>query len=399
MAAVAPSRPRRDGADGGVWARRIPGISGIPALAWACAAGLGMVCAPRVCALLSHGRMHISMGLWLAAMLAMLNLLGTGCAGPDWPRVRSQADHGFLSRHVDVRTIDILPTDMEVWSHPGERYALPELAEDLDAVVSGAATATLARRGYQIMAHMDWGGMYVAPDGSLRQGMPVEQVESTIYALSGYAHAVAQAERGLLVPYLPHRLGMHTGSDATLYIGGWAYVGEDPTETTGKKVAQGVAIGILVVALVVVVVLLLEKGGGGGGGKAASAAGRASTGMGRAVSHVAVTAGRSMGRAVVPLMRGAARASAQLARGMLHAADAFGRSNTHIHIYAGRPSYYEHAHTPKRGPSRMHVEMTLVDNRTGLVLWHAQDTFPAHPPRNQDVHKVFEHMLAGLPAQ
>jgi hypothetical protein len=37
--------------------------------------------------------------------------------------------------------------------------------------------------------------------------------------------------------------------------------------------------------------------------------------------------------------------------------------------------------------------------RVQLVLWQAQETFPAHAPRDRDVHKVFEHMLASLPGR
>lgn len=340
--------------------------------------------------------MGISKALWLVAMLAMINLLGAGCAGPNWPRVHARADQRFLSHTIQVQSVDILPTDIEVWGDSLPAESLPELANEFDVAVSSAATAALAKRGYRPAAHMDWGGMYLAYDGTPQQGMSAEQVESTVYSLSGYAHAVEQAGQGLLLPYLPHRLGAQTGSDATLYIGGWAYVGKDPAKSTGQKVAEGVAIGVLVVALAVVIIVLLDKAGGkgGGGGKAVAAAGRGTGG----VARVAVTAGRTFGRAFAPVLRGAARATAHMARGILRGVDALGRSNTHIHIYAGRPSYYEYDYTPKQGKSRMYLEMTLVDNHTGLVLWHARETFPAHAPRGQDVHKVFDVMMASLPA-
>lgn len=340
--------------------------------------------------------MRWSITLWLAALLAMLNVV-TGCAGPTWPRVHAHADSRFMSHHRGVRTIDILPADIQVWTGSNDRYPPDELAAQIDALVSGAVIAGLSRRGYQVAAQMGWDGIYVAPDGTLREAMPGEHLEMTAHALSGYGQAMAQAGAsptgGLLVPYLPHRLGTGTGADATLYIGGWSYVGEDPRETTGQKVLEGVAIGLLVVAIAVVIIIALDKagGGGGGGGGVARAAGSA--------GRVAVTAGRAAGRAVTPLLRGVARAGVDITRGMLQAADAFGRMNTHIHIYAGRPNYYAEDRTPKRGRSRMQVEMTMVDNHTGLVLWHAQDAFPAHGTRAEDVNKVFELMLSSLPAQ
>ena len=340
--------------------------------------------------------MRWSITLWLAALLAMLNVV-TGCAGPTWPRVHAQADARFMSQPRSVRTVDVLPADIQVWTHSSDENLPAELAAQVDALVNGATMAGLSRRGYQVAAQMTWDGWYVAPDGSAHQAMPSEHLELTAHALSGYGEAMAQADSpagGLLVPYLPYRLGTSTGADATLYIGGWSYVGEDPRETTGQKVLEGVAIGLLVIAFAVVLIAVLDKaggGGGGGGGGVARAAGSA--------GRVAVTAGRVAGRTVAPLLRGVARVGVGITRGMLQATDAFGRTNTHIHIYAGSPNYYADDRTPKKGRSRMQVEMTMVDNHTGLVLWHTRDTFPAHGTRAEDVNRVFELMLSSLPAR
>jgi hypothetical protein len=45
----------------------------------------------------------------------------------------------------------------------------------------------------------------------------------------------------------------------------------------------------------------------------------------------------------------------------------------------------------------MYLEMTLVDNRTGAVLWHAQERFPANAARPADVGRVTRSLLATLP--
>lgn len=324
-------------------------------------------------------------------MAAALNLVVVGCGSPQWPRTHARADPQFMSQQREVRTIDILPPDIQVWT--ASDHSAEDTAVQLDSVIRGVAATSLATRGYHVLAQLDWDGTSVMPDGAVQQAMPYEHLDVTTYSLAGYGHAMESAGRGLLVPYLPYRLGVASGADATLYIGGWAYVGKDPRDNKGAKIAQGVVVGLLLVAVVAVIFLTLKKGGGGGGG------GRVASGVGRAAARVAMTAGRTAGRVMRPVIRGAARASAHIARGMARSVDAFGRADTHIHFYAGRPSYYDHDRTPKKGRSRMGVEMTLVDNRTGLVLWHTRDIFPAHAPRMADVHKVFDRMLANLPAQ
>jgi hypothetical protein len=114
---------------------------------------------------------------------------------------------------------------------------------------------------------------------------------------------------------------------------------------------------------------------------------------------VAVTAGRVVGRVTAPVMRGVARSGPRLMRGFLRTADAFGRAGggTHLDIYAGRPAYFEEPGTPRSGRSQMRLEMTLIDNRTGLVLWHTGQTFPANGTRSKHVHDVVSRLMATLP--
>jgi hypothetical protein len=334
--------------------------------------------------------------LWCAALLATLNLLAASCGGPQWPRTRAQVDQQFSRSARGVYTVDILPPDIQVWTHDGSAAAPEDLAARLDLEMRGAVVPTLARRGYQVLAQLEWDGSYLGHDGNVRQAMASEHLGVTAYSLSGYGHAVDAAQQGLLVPYLPHRLGRATGADTTLYIGGWAYVGK-PYENKGAKIAKGIAIGLLVVAVVAIVIIALDKGGKGIGGPA-GAVGKAAAGAGRAATRVAVTAGRAMTHALHPALRTSARVVPRLARDMLDLADAFGHVDTHVYIYGGRPSYYEDKRTPKKGHSRMLLEMTLVDNHTGMVLWHTRQLFPAHATRGAQVRKALASMLATLPA-
>ncbi|HEX8115300.1 MAG TPA: hypothetical protein VF516_46555 [Kofleriaceae bacterium] len=45
----------------------------------------------------------------------------------------------------------------------------------------------------------------------------------------------------------------------------------------------------------------------------------------------------------------------------------------------------------------MYLEATLIDNRTGLVVWHAHQTFPAQLDHADDTERVMRTLLAQLP--
>jgi hypothetical protein len=331
--------------------------------------------------------------LWIAAFFASVQLgaLGCGAHRAPWPSdVGAQANGRFMAGG-QVRTIDVLPVDVQAWSDGRAGIPDDQLTAGLVEMSTGAAVTALAQHGYQVVAAMNWGGQFLAPDGRPAVAMTPDEVAVTAHALSGYGYAVAEANQGLLAPHLPVRLGARTGSDATLYVGGWAYVGHDDGPSTGSKIAKGVLIGLFI-AVVLVVVIAGVKKGGGGAGKVAGGVGRAATGAGRAMAN----AGHAAARAVTPLLRGAARVGVEVVRGA-HTVDCFGRGGTHISIYDERPDYYAQEVTPKAGPSQMYLEMTLVDNRTGAALWHARHTFPADATRVDQVGRALALMTMSLP--
>jgi hypothetical protein len=47
----------------------------------------------------------------------------------------------------------------------------------------------------------------------------------------------------------------------------------------------------------------------------------------------------------------------------------------------------------------MYLEMTLVDNRTGLALWHAHQTFPASADDPTATVRAARTMMNLLPAR
>ena len=334
-----------------------------------------------------------------SAAITALTALIAGC-GPKWPTVRSMADPSFANGGpgTAVGTIDILPIDMQVWSSPDSEKSPQELSGALYEMLAGQVTARLAERGYEVGAQMDWDGRYPAPDGTMHNAMPEPELGATAYALSGYGEAQRQVKDGLLVPFLPTKLGQETKSDATLYVGGWAYAGKDGGGmSTGAKVALGV-FAVAVVAVVVVAAIAGAKDGGGDG--VGKVLGGAANGIGRAAAtgaRVAVHAVKPITRMGVRMTAAMVRSGPQMANMTLEVMDAMARTGTHVEIYAGRPDYYR-SRTPHKGRSAMLLEMTLVDNRSGRVLWHARQRFPASPAKPEQVEKAVKRLLAALPA-
>lgn len=327
-----------------------------------------------------------------------------GCS-PTWPTVQARADHDFMARGKGVRTIDVMPMDIQLWTYPKNRTSAETLGNRFHALASKATFSELVTRGYDVVARVNWDGSYLGAEGDEKQALAADEVDNTVYSLSSYGHAVQQSNGRLVTPYLPHRLGQQTRSDATLYVSGWTYVGKK-SNGTGKKIAKGVAIGLLVVAAVAVVAIVLASKGDAL--KGVKGTGRAVAGAGKAAGKAVVTVGRAAGKVTggifrgvartgPKILRGIARSGPDITRGVAHMVDAFGRSHTHIDLNLGRPNYYKRARTPKKGASQTYLEMTLIDNATGTVLWHAQQRFPANGANSEDIDKAFARLMATIP--
>ncbi len=360
--------------------------------------------------------------LWFASFLAMMSV---GC-GRSWPTVNGLADPDFAAHRVPVHSVDVLPLDVDLAIGAATRATPLQIAERFNAVALATLKQELVNRGYRVTA-VAWSGdrVYQEPEPTY----PVydqQDVVDTADSLRGYGYAQSKSGQSeLLTPHLPTTLGGGTGSDTTLYVGGWAYVGKTKT-STGKKVAIGVVIGLVLVVVIVAAVAGSKGKGGGGFGRAAGAAargagkaastvvrgaaragGKVARGAGRAAGHVAKGAGRAageigrgMGRAAGQVARGGGRAAGNLARATartgIRVVDAMGHSNTHIDIYGGDVHAYQRD-IPRDGYSRMHIELTLVDNRTGRTLWHARQRFYASAASPADTQEVMRRMVASLP--
>lgn len=340
----------------------------------------------------SYGPRRQTLALVLAALVIGSSI--AACGGPSWPKtVRGVGDPRFLAHQEVVDTVDVLPVDLQVWTEPGHQTGAYVVASEVDGTVAGMVSSQLARRGYQVVAQIDRDGRYVGPDGSMHDAMVPDDVTRTTISLSGYGRAQSRTAGALLMPFLPARLGEATGSDTTLYIGGWAFAGKKKSSHKAAKIIGAILI-VGIIAVIAIAVIAGDKGGGGGSavGKVAEGAGHVASGAVKVVGRVAVAATRTAGRVGFAVMR-----DPELFRLTVDMIDVFAQSGTHAQVYSGRPDYY--AEGPRRGRSAMMLEMTLIDNHSGRTLWHAQQRFPASPERPEQIERAVARLMATLPAQ
>jgi hypothetical protein len=319
----------------------------------------------------------------LVAVATAASFLATGCAADrPWPQQPVAVSTHFATQGR-ITTIDILPLDLQLWAEPGYEVDLAKVRDGTEVNLMSVAIDALARRNFALGATIDWNG-----DFSGGNALSRDDLLATISSLSRYGTVAAEHPGQLPPPFLPVRLGRATGADATLYVGGWGYVARH-RDSTGEQVAQGIAIGLLIISVVAIIAVLASKSGGhgghgghGGGGVNAHGAGGAA---GKAM-HGAFTASRGAQH-----VHHAARA----AEGIV---DAFGR--VAFDIAVSSPDWGENPALPHEGgDSQMYLEMTLVDNRTGFALWHAHQTFPASAASATDTARVARTMMGLLPSR
>lgn len=326
--------------------------------------------------------------------VALAAALVTGCS-TSWPRVTSVSNATFGA--AAPVSIDVLPIDLEVWVQPGVEDSADAVRAQAESHIAAMVAESLYRHGHNLGAVLDWRGSYVAADGSEVVALEPPALLATVDSLASYGTAT-QVTKELPVPYLPVRLGERTGSDATLYIGGWGFVGKK--SNLGNKVATAVVVAVAVVAVVALLAVLSKKSDSvgkalDGAGKGVSRAGRAMASAGR----VALRAAARAGTAVVDLAKVGADVTLDVVSevDLRLPDDAFGRDETHRNLVSGRPEWSQAPNARERGASALYLEMTLVDNATGLVRWHAHQQFPANPKNQKQVARAVASMLAAMP--
>lgn len=335
------------------------------------------------------------------AVVAATGILVTGCGGAAWPQhaVAVVAAPATTAAPISaITTVDVLPLDLQLWAEPGSNANLDDVAARANMNIMNATLAALAAKQIQLTSLIDHNGESA--------GMPVltrEQLAATMGALGHYGTTATEHPGTLPVPYLPVRLGSTTGADATLYVGGWGYVAAHH-RSTGDKIAEGLAIALVVVAAVAIVAALADAADHHPSSKSKSK----SKSTSRSRDHRAAS---DSGGIDLPRMgheHGGEDNSHPIVwrqfdrrehRGPSLGAvlvDAFGRAA--IDTALSEPQWSDDPELPRTGPSQLYLEMTLVDNRTGLALWHAHQTFPAQAWTG-DASRAARIVLATLPAQ
>jgi len=286
-----------------------------------------------------------------------------------------------VPRPRPVRSVDVFPLDLQLWADPGvQADQVRNLAETR---IMGTALETLAHHDIGT-TQIDWNG-----DAKTGNVMSKDDLLATIDSLAGYGAQASDSPRQLPIPYLPARLGNATGSDATLYIGGWAYVAKDNDSSVGSDIATGILIAVAVIAVVGIIAMATKSSKSSGSHEHGSSSG-GSTSSGGGGSHVAVSAGHPS--FAPPHIHGSQAAPAfDVTDVALNTLDAFG----HVAAETSRPDWS--LVEPHDGESQMYLEMTLVDNGNGTVLWHARQKFPAGANHPDQVARVTRMLLASMP--
>jgi hypothetical protein len=323
----------------------------------------------------------------LLASITIVSFLVTACASErPWPIYPAATFTPALAAGSSVETIDVLPLDLQVWAEPGYDATADQLQGRTATEIMTVAVDTLSDHNYKIAAMIDWNGDY---DGG--NALAKDDLMATVGALSHYGAAAAghrERHEHLPVPYLPARLGTATGADATLYMGGWSYVSM-ANEDDGHHVGEAILLGLVIIGVIAAIAATTKSRSHSGGGGHSGAGGH--SGGGRSGGHIGgggrIGGGGHIGGA--PLLLHHPRVIAGVA-------DAFGRLATDIALTA--PAWEEDPGLPHdRGPSQMYLEMTLIDNHTGLALWHAHQLFPADATDQRDVARAANTMLKAFP--
>lgn len=324
----------------------------------------------------------------VTATVVTAALLTGACGGAHWPQHAPTVTSSELGTVAPVRTIDLLPTDLEVWAAPGVTEDIDQVRLAAEARLVGVVSETFYRRGYTVGAVVDWGGRYVGPDGNPMAAMSPQQLEGTIDSLAGYGTLVGNTG-SLPTPILPARLGA-SGSDASLYIGGWGFAGKEPDH---GKLAGKIILGTVLIVGIVALAIVLSKSKGDPLGKVLGGAGRTAARAGASMGRAALRAGT----AVVDIGRATVQTLDALEPLVDPAIEIALAPSSSPPTMPQRPVWSNDKTLPKKGRPKMYLEMTLVDNRTGRVLWHVHQAFPANPARPGDVMRSAKLMLASLP--
>jgi len=345
------------------------------------------------------------------------------------PAVKPRIAPNFEEGKVEIKTLSILPVDLGVTkkTRSGLDREKPATEQKLGKRMLSGITRAFQRRGYDVKSVFQ-------ADGSLGGVRLVESEE--LAAIRVEIHRTSQypaIEEGVYLPEFSGAwikyLGEKTGTDASVYVRGWAYV--DPS--SGSSVGTVFAILFVVVILVVLLAAVSKRSKSK---KSKSTCSRRS-GKSRGRRH-AYQPRRATGHLKKPPKysttkprcrklrtgRSACSPARNLARGMHHTtqilAEAASEVDVNIHVHPPGEYPVEQPYRPdqqpeqtqtwaeiierqiKEGPkplpaeSALGIAISLVHNQTGQILWHGEQRFDIEANGHQ-LQDLMEHFLEKMP--
>ena len=285
-----------------------------------------------------------------ASAAALLTIACYGCASSMPPAQVAMTDE-YAAGQVRVQKVVLLPADVAVSvlgenGQPAPAPVMEAASRNAASLLQDTARMSLARRGYQIAAEMQWDGGAVFPDGHIVQALSPEEMAEV---------ATALADNQMPRIELLGKAQAATGTDAAFQL---SAAGQDiPGDSSGEKVAKGVAIALFFV-IIVAALVIASKGKGGGPAP--------SVGRGAGVAHVVrPPVGAVIRPAVFPIP----------------------------------PVFYAPAPPPEHeDESGLGVSMRMFDLRAPRVLWSADQWAEGSPREGKFVQALGTHVGASIPA-
>jgi hypothetical protein len=267
---------------------------------------------------------------------------GSAGCGSMGPQIELEAE-AARQRSAGIVTVDLLPVETRLWTYEEGPARADAVAAAYRSMVMGSIGEALRARRYRLASIIDRAGNYSV--GVVRRAMTDMELADTLGALNAHAEQQFRSP-GRLVPLpAPARLGAATGSQATLYVGGTGYVGDDSIDMA--DVMGALALFSAAATAVGTVGALADDG---------------------------------------PPGERIARASRIAAEGAETTAE-----------LAEEAEYLKEARPVPKYPSFLRLVLTLVDNRTGTILWHSDRTYPYKPTSQIWLRRALELSLRKMP--
>jgi hypothetical protein len=190
----------------------------------------------------------------LASAIALGTIACYGCAASLPPAQVAMTDE-YAAGQIRAQKVLLLPADVAISVIGDNGQAAPPpimeaASRNAATQLQDSARMSLARRGYEIAAELGWDGTAMFPDGHLVPALTPEEMAEV---------ATALADNQVPPAPLLAKAQTATASDAIFQV---SAAGEDVAgDSTGAKVAKGVAIALFI-AIVVVALVIASKSKG-----------------------------------------------------------------------------------------------------------------------------------------